>query len=187
MIKLGCPKSGVASVRRPKPPETKINSKYIATDRTSRLGIRLHRRRVNNKPKYEKNPTKRKAIGALCPCVFRCLTLTEHCSRAVESAPSTADSYLYPRRENFKTLRCSFPAPLQGWAVLSRVPIPGDCFGLASDADVTLIVTGFPVYPCFVQYVKVRFFVNRWGIEPRPLWGLALYSDLPFSCPFPRL
>lgn len=24
------------------------------------------------------------------------------------------------------------------------------------------------------KYVKVRFVVNRWGIEPRPLWGLAL-------------
>ena len=41
-----------------------------------------------------------------------------------------------------------------GRAVLSRVPIPGDCFGLARSADVTLIATGFPVYPFCVQYVK---------------------------------
>ena len=34
------------------------------------------------------------------------------------------------------------------------------------------------------QYVKVRFVVNRWGIEPRPLWGLALSCGHPFSCPF---
>ena len=49
--------------------------------------------------------------------------------------------------------------------MLSLVPTRGDCFGLAGDADVTLIVTGFPVYPCFVQYVK-DLFVKVAGFEP---------------------
>ena len=42
-------------------------------------------------------------------------------------------------------------------------------------------ITGLPA--SLGTVCQSSIFVNRWGIEPRPLWGLALSCDLPFSCP----
>jgi hypothetical protein len=93
---------------------------------------------------------------------------------------------LYPRRENFKTLRCSNLHRLKVGFADNRAH-PDRTSSASQGARLLHLLPQAFLYVLFVQYVKVRFVVNRRGIGPRPLWGLALYSDLPFSCPFPRL
>lgn len=80
-------------------------------------------------------------------------TLTEHCSRAVDSTLSSAESYTCIPEGRISKLCKHLSLLALGWAVLTIVPIPTGLLRPSEGADVTLIATGFPVYP-YVQYFK---------------------------------
>lgn len=129
----------------------------------------------------------RKSHRCIAPLRVPVCTLTEHCSRAVDSTLSSAESYTCIPEGRISKLckHLSLLALGLGFAVARAHPR-----GLLRPRKERGCYTYCSRLSCislFVQYVKVRFVVNRWGIEPRPLWGLALSCGHPISCPFPRL
>lgn len=68
-----------------------------------------------------------------------------------------------------------------GWAVLSRVPIPGDCFGRARARMLLLLPLAFLCIPFVFNMSKNDS--ERWGFEPRCLRreSFADTSVPPFS------
>ena len=103
--------------------------------------------------------------------------------RAVDSTLSTAESYTCIPEGRIKLLQASFPACFRVRLCCRSCPPEGIASASQGARLLHLLLQAFRYIPVLFSMSKF-YFVNRWGIEPRPLWGLALCCDLPFSCPF---